>query len=346
MKAAILKAARRFGLVDVPVPQPQHGEALVRIVACGVCGSDLHMFSEGAIGGIRIEDATAPFIPGHECMGRIDAVGPGGDERLVGRRVFLEPALNCGRCRWCLEGRPNVCPHHTFFGLPPQDGCLREYLVHPLRLCEPLPDDITDDASVLLEPLAIALHAIDRLDVRPGANVAILGAGPIGLCCLLLLSHMGLGEIVVSEPLAYRRALATELGATRVLDSAQPGLVERIVELSGGHGAEHVFECAGTEATFGQMVEIAGPAARVGVVGIPAQDRLAFKHSVARRKGLDVLMIRRANLTFHRALAMALRHRLPLRRLASHHFPLADVQAAFELAAGYRDGAVKTIVNP
>jgi L-iditol 2-dehydrogenase len=346
MKRAVLTAPGRFEVEDAPMPSPGPGEALLRVRGVGVCGSDLHMFNEGSIGGITIAEAGGPFVPGHECVGVVEQIGPGADESLLGRRVFVEPQINCGRCRWCLAGKPNVCPQHTFLGLPPRGGTLSEYLVHPARLCEPLPAEIDDDDAVLLEPLAIAVHSLDRLGVAGGCPVAVLGVGPIGLTHVILLARSGVAPLIVTDLLDERLELARQLGATHALNPRRDDVVAAVGELTGGAGADFVFECAGQDETFHQMAEIAAPGGRVGVVGIPADDRLAFRHSAARRKGLDVLMIRRANRTFERALRRTLAERLPLSRLATHHWPLEGVQQAYETAARYRDGVIKAIVNP
>jgi len=346
MKIAVLTAPGRFDIREAPVPTPGTGEALVRVGAVGVCGSDLHMFKEGSIGGITIEDAGGRFVPGHECSGVVEELGEGTDRALLGRRVFVEPAVNCGRCRWCLDGKPNVCPHHTFLGLPPRAGCLAEYLVHPVRLCEPVPEEIDDDSAVLLEPLAIAVHSLERVGFRGGCGAVVLGAGPIGLTHVMLLARSGAGPLIVTDPLDYRLQVAVELGATHTLNPRRDDVPAAVADLTGGDGAEFVFECAGQDETFHQMVEVAAPAGRIGVVGIPAEDRLAFRHSLARRKGVDVLMVRRANRTFARALKWALRDQLPLKRLANLHWPLDCTQQAYETAAAYRGGVLKAIVNP
>jgi L-iditol 2-dehydrogenase len=346
MEQVVLTAPGKFEVRDAARPSPGAGEALVRVRAVGVCGSDLHLFKEGSIGGIRIEDAGGALVAGHECVGAVEDVGPDTDKSLTGRRVFVEPAINCGRCRWFLAGMPNVCPHHHFLGLPPRAGCLAEYVVHPARLCEPLPEEVDDDTAVLLEPLAIAVHSLDRVGFVGGSPAVVLGVGPIGLTHVLLLARSGAGPLIVTDLLDYRLELARQLGATHTLNPQRDDVVAACRELTGGHGADFVFECAGAEETFEQMAEVAAPAGRVGVVGIPAEDRLAFKHSSARRKGLDVRMVRRANRTFGRALARTVVERLGLSRLATHHWPLAQTQAAYETAAYYRDGVVKAIVNP
>jgi L-iditol 2-dehydrogenase len=346
MKQAVLISPGRLEVVDAPLPEVGAGQALVAVLAAGICGSDLHMFKEGSIGGIALADAGGPLVPGHECMGRVERVGAGADPGLVGRRVFIEPAINCGQCRWCLAGKPNVCPHHTFLGLPGQGGCLAQYIVHPTRLCEPLPDDVSDDAGVLLEPLAIAVHSLDRLAVAAGSAVAVLGAGPIGLVHTMLLARDATAPLIVTDVLDYRLELARRLGATHVLNPRREDVPAAVAQITGGDGADFVFECAGQPETFEQMVRIAAPAGRVGVLGIHGDDRLPFTHSQARRKGLDVLMIRRANLTFGRALTRLRDEHLPADLLATHHWPLEKCQQAFETAAAYRDGVVKGIIRP
>jgi L-iditol 2-dehydrogenase len=346
MKRAVLKARQQFEIRDVPVPAPAAGEVLVRVRAVGVCGSDLHMYQEGAIGGIRIEDAAGPFAPGHECMGVVEAIGAGVARALIGKRVFVEPAINCGHCRWCLAGKPNVCPNHAFLGLPPQDGCLSEYMTHPARLCEVLPDELGDDAAVVLEPLAIAVHSLDRVAPSAGSAAVVLGAGPIGLTHIMLLARSGIAPLIVTDVLDYRLDLARQLGATHTYNPTRDDVVSAVRDITHGDGADFVFECAGQDQTFAQMVQVAAPAGRVGVVGIPAEDRMEIKHSVARRKGLDILMIRRANLTFHRALARTLHEKLPLAALVTRHWPLVNCQDAFATAANRQDGVVKAVVNP
>ena len=355
MKRAVLRAPGRFEIEDAALPPLAEGEALVRVRAAGVCGSDLHLFRCGDIGGIRITDAKEPYVPGHECMGVVEDVAKGAEPALVGRRVFVEPAINCQRCRWCRQGRPNVCPHHVFLGLPNQRaGCLAEYVAHPIRLCEPLPEAIDDDAGLLMEPLAIAVHSLERMGVtgEPGESnirgqpIVVMGAGTIGLTHVMLLASCGANPLIVTDVLDYRLELARLLGATHTFNPHSDDVVGSVIELCGGYGPDIVFECAGQMETFAQMIELAAPGGRVGVVGIPGEDRLTFPHSIARRKGLDVLMIRRACLTFPRALNWALRENLPLRTLTTHHWPLEKTQQAFETAAEYRDGVIKAVVNP
>ncbi len=346
MQTAVLESIGTLTAAEAPVPSLGAGEALVRVTAVGVCGSDMHLFSEGMIGGITIADAAGPFVPGHEAAGVVEAVGPGADATLVGRRVAIDPAINCGRCPWCLAGQPNVCPYHSFLGLPPCGGALRQYIAHPGRLCVPVGENFSDDLAVLTEPLAIGIHALDRVGFAAGNGALVLGAGPIGLTIIALLAAAGCHPIVATDKLDYRLGVAERFGASVTLNPTRDDVPAAVAELSGGHGLPYVFEAAGADETFEQMIACAAPAGKVAVVGIPAEDRMAIGSSLARRKGLDVLMIRRSNLTLGRAIAWARTGRLPIAELASHHWPLKAAQQAYQTAATYADGVLKAIINP
>jgi L-iditol 2-dehydrogenase len=352
VRQAVLEKAGKFRLAEVPRPAPAAGEVLLRVKAVGICGSDLHLFREGRIGDVPIELAGSrsegKFIPGHECMGVVEEVGSGVDAALAGRRVAVDPMAACGHCELCLAGNQNLCPNMVFLGHPPVGGCLREHLVLRADQVVPLPDELDDDAAVVLEPLGVALHALRIGKVGPARSAAVLGSGPVGLSCIMLLARMGVSPLIATDVLDYRLALAGELGATHALNPARTDIASEVKALTGGRGADCVLECAGAPQTAGQTAEVAAIGGRVLVLGIPAsdQDTLAFRHSAARRKGLTVFMIRRANRTTRDGIAWALKDRLPLGRLVTHHWPLAKVQEAFETVAGYADGVVKAIVNP
>jgi L-iditol 2-dehydrogenase len=329
-------------LDDPPPPLPP-GMALVRVGKAGVCGSDIHMFRHGRIGELV---GRLPMTIGHEAMGTVQALADDRDGALLGRRVAIEPTLSCGRCEFCLRGDPNLCTDYQFVGLPPHPGVMQQLLVHPARLLEPLPDEMTDEQAVLLEPLAIALWATDLSKVRPGQSAAVLGTGVLGGLTLMLLAHIGCDPIVCSDLLANRLALAGELGATIVVDAGRDDAVEAVRQATAGRGVDIVFECCGADQTNEQMVHAAAPGGRCVVIGINDNDRLAFSHGIARRKGLTVSLVRRSRLTLRRAIDLVVRGRLPVERLVTHCLPLAEVQSAFEMVSGYRDGAIKVMVEP
>jgi L-iditol 2-dehydrogenase len=334
MKVARLHAVGDLRLADEPAPVPGPGETLVKVTAVGICGSDLHWWGEAGIGDARL---AQPLVLGHEAAGVI-ADGPD-----AGRRVAIDPAIWCGTCRPCRAGHQNLCLRIRFAGHGGQDGAMREFLTWPSHLLPPLPDGLTDADGAVLEPLGVAVHALDLGHVRLGAPVMVVGCGPIGLLLIQVLRAAGAGRIVAVEPLAHRLAAATRYGASACLDPvgiSDPGNLREAV----GDGADVVFEMAGT----GEAVELAMAAARAGgrvvLGGIPASDQVAFRASTARRKGLTIAMARRMNDVYPRAIGLVAAGRVDAATLVTHRFDLASAEEAFALAAA-RTG-LKVIIEP
>jgi L-iditol 2-dehydrogenase len=347
MRKAVLARAGVFEVRECERPSPAAGEVLLKVLSVGICGSDLHLFREAMIGGLSIEQAGEEFTPGHECSALVEAVGEGTDSSLVGRRVAVEPAVPCGQCRVCDRGWENLCPNVQFFGCPPDQGVFREYCCLPASNVVVLPDEVDDDAGMMLEPLGVAVHAMGVGSVKPGRSALVLGSGCIGLCCTMLLAKMGFSPLIATDVLDYRLEVARELGATHVLNPERDDVAAAAMELTGGEGPEYTFECAGDVQTQHQMVDAAAVGAKVLVLGVPeGKDELAFKHSEARRKGLSILMVRRCNVALPAVLERALRDELPLSRLVTHRFPLEEIQEAFNSVANYRDGVVKAVIRP
>lgn len=204
----------RYDEIPEP-PPPTVGEVTLAITAVGVCGSDLHMYETGGIGGRFVEE---PIALGHEFGGVVIAVGESArtedDLALeVGTRVTIDPAIPCGHCEPCRNGDPNLCPDHIFFGVPPDPGSLCERMNVPARNCYPVPDTMSDAAAAMLEPLGVAIHAVDLGKINRGDSVVIFGAGPIGLLLVVLSRIAGASVVHVFEPMAARRSHAEALGA-------------------------------------------------------------------------------------------------------------------------------------
>lgn len=337
-----LTGIRQVECLSVPEPSPQVGDALVRVLQVGICGSDLHLFRDGAIGEAR---ATLPFVLGHEAMGIVEEVTSSEYAHLLGRRVAIEPAIPCLRCEFCLRGDLNLCPNHLFLGLPPKAGAMQERIAHPAHLLEPVPDTLSDAEAVLLEPLAIALHAVDLGKVRTGTAAAILGCGTLGLCVLMVLEQMGVHPLFCTDLLQHRLDLARELGADEVVHAAQTDVVAAARRFTGGRGFDYVFECAGVDDTQWQTAQIAAPGAKCLIIGTNPAGHVRLEGSAARRKGLSILMVRRSRLTLKRAMTLVVQGRVPLSRLATHTFPMTQCQQAFDTAVEYRDGVVKAFVR-
>jgi L-iditol 2-dehydrogenase len=347
MRAARLHGPADLRLDKVPHPgKPGRGEALVRVSCTGICGSDLHSFLDGRIGDTAIQ---SPLITGHEFAGVVEELGPesldGGFQPLQpGLRVAVDPARPCGRCEFCEQGDPHLCPQLRFCGNYPCDGCLCDWIRMPARNCFPVPDTIDDAGAALLEPLGVALHAVDLAHLRPAPSVAVIGAGPIGLLILQIVKLAGADPIFVSDKFAWRLKLAERWGAIPLPTDAEAG-VHRVWKETRNRGADVAIEAAWGDVSIEQAARLAKPGGRVVLVGIPSNDRLEMRHSTARRKGLTLLVSRRMKQTYPRAIQLAQHGRVDLQGLISHRFPLSRAAQAFALNAAYRDNVVKVIID-
>jgi L-iditol 2-dehydrogenase len=321
---------------DEPAPEPAEGEALVRVTAVGLCGSDRHWLLERSIGGAPLD---RPLVLGHE-FGGVAETG-----RYRGRRVAVDPAAPCWNCSLCESGRENLCLDLRFAGHSPTDGALRELVAWPERSIQPVADELGRDEEALVEPLAIAIHALDLgglVELGAGASVAVLGAGPIGLLIVALAREAGARTIVATDPLPHRLDAARELGATAALDPAETGAVRAAL---GDRGADVVFEAAGVQPAIDDAVELAAPGSTVVIVGIPSEDRTSFSASVARRKGLVLKLTRRSTASaFARAVDLANRRQIDLGSLISLRVPLTAAREGFD--ALVERGGIKVVVEP
>ena len=324
MQVARIHGAGDMRLHDEPVPTPRPGEALVRVTAVGVCGSDVHWFREGHIGGDRIE---TPLVLGHECAGVIE----GGPRR--GERVAIDPAQACGRCSYCEEGNPNLCSELRFAGHAPQDGALRGYVAWPERCLVPLPDALSDVEGALLEPLGVAMYAVELGAVGPGMSVGVFGSGPIGLLVLQVARVAGATRLFATDlaDVPHRLAAARALGAT-AFEVRECREADEILAATGGRGVDVAFEAAGDPEAVEAAVAAVKPGGRAILVGIPSEDKIAFTASVARRKDLHIRVVHRMKHTYPRAIRLVESGRVDLRSLATHSYPLADVARGFAVA--------------
>jgi L-iditol 2-dehydrogenase len=334
MLVARLHQVGELRLDNEPVPEPGPGTSLVRVSAVGICGSDLHWWGEAGIGDAVLDH---PLVLGHEAAGIIE------DGPRRGERVAIDPAVPCGVCRCCLDGHRNLCTAIVFAGHGGQDGMMREFAVWPSSRLHRLPDHLSDAEGALLEPLGVAIHALDLGHLRIGGTAAVVGCGPIGLLLVQLLRAAGAAVVLAVDPLAHRRDAASRYGAEAVLDPAAPDAGAALRELAPG-GVDTAFEIAGTDEAVQFAMAAARPGGRVVLAGIPGDDWTRFRASVARRKGLTIAMVRRMNEVYPRAISLAGRGQVDLRPLVTHRFPLADAAEAFRMAA-QRHG-LKVIIEP
>jgi L-iditol 2-dehydrogenase len=225
-------------------------------------------------------------------------------------------------------------------------GALRERLAHPARLTHRLPPAVTDAAGALLEPLGVALHAMDLARPRIADTVAVLGAGPIGVLLVQLARLAGAQAVVATDLLDYRLALARAAGASAVINASRDDVVDAVVDATGGRGADVVFEAAGAAETADQAVQVAAPLGTVVIVGICAEDQTSFTATSSRRKGLTIKISRRMKHVYPRTIALAERGMVDVEGLVSHRVPIDDAPDAFKALAEYRDEPSKILVTP
>jgi L-iditol 2-dehydrogenase len=343
MKAAVLTGIGAIEVREVPAPVLlRDDDVLVRVVAVGICGSDIHYFREGRIGD---QVVRYPAVLGHECAGVVESVGPAAARLKPGDRVAVDPAVVCGRCDQCLDFRPNTCRRLLFLGSPGQlPGCLSEYIVMPGQNCYPLPESMTLEEGVLVEPLSIALHSLRILGGRAPEKTAVLGAGPIGLSVLLAARALAPGTVYVTDKIEDRLEAARHAGAAW---AGNPDRQEIVAEIASREPQllDAVFECSADQAALDQAVDLLKPGGRLVVVGIPAPDRISLDIHKLRRKEITLLNVRRQRYCFPEAIELAAVGPVDQRFMLTHVFDLDEAARAFELAAAYRDGVIKAVIH-
>jgi L-iditol 2-dehydrogenase len=247
MKALLLTAPSKLELVDFADPQPADDEVLLRIRACGICGSDIHGW-DGSTG-----RRQTPLIMGHEASGEIIATGPRVEKWRAGDRVTFDSTISCGACRSCQRGQINLCENRRVVGVSPaeykQHGAFAERLALPARILYRLPDTLAFEHAAMVEPVSIAIHAVQRVKVEPTATAVVVGSGMIGLLVIQALRWAGARQIVAVDLADNRLALARQLGATHTLNSGQADVAAEVSRLTGGIGADLAFEVVGFTAT-------------------------------------------------------------------------------------------------
>jgi L-iditol 2-dehydrogenase len=341
MLVAELLAPRRFHLVQQEVAPPGPGEVQVRPDAVGICGSDLHSYSEGAIGDTPCE---YPMVLGHEPAGTVVEVGAGVTGWSPGDRAALEPALYCYHCEFCRSGHYNVCANIRFLSNPGHPGFFRERVNLPVQNLLAVPASLPIDVATLHEPLAVALHSLQFAAVREGETVAVIGAGPIGLLTIASLKLAKPGRIWAVEPLAHRREMALHMGADAALDPGQADAAAEIVRETGGRGVDCAIDCAAKEHTTNQAIRAARNAGRVVLTGIHGAAFVPFEVSPMRRKELAIFNVRRSNQEGHAALDLLIQQTARFAPLVTHSRPLSKIAEAFRIAEGYQDGVGKMVV--
>jgi L-iditol 2-dehydrogenase len=335
-RAAVLHAPGDVRLENRPWPEPAPLEVVVEIRSVGVCGSDVHYYEHGRIGGFIVEQ---PLVLGHESMGVVVARGRDAQRHEIGTRVALEPGVPCGRCEQCRHGRYNLCPHVSFFATPPIDGAFARYVAIHEDFAYALPDGVSDDEGALLEPLSVGLWACWKGRVGADTSVLVTGAGPIGQLAMQVARALGATDVTVTDVNAHRLEVASRTGATRTVDVSDTPLAEAGVE------ADVLLECSGHPASLADGIRALRPAGVAVAVGMGPEEDATVPMAAIQAKEITLTGTFRYANTYPAALALVADRRVDVDAIVSGHFPLEEAETA--LRANSEDAAsIKPMVVP
>lgn len=342
MRVAIMEGIGKMGFTQRPIPTPKEDEVLVKLEYVGICGSDMHYYETGAIGDFVVEP---PFVLGHEPGGTVVEVGSRVTHLKVGDRVALEPGKTCGHCRYCREGKYNLCPDVVFFATPPVDGVFQEYVAHQADLCFKLPDNVSTLEGALIEPLAVGFHAAIQGDAHLGQKAVVMGAGCIGLVSLMALKARGVQEVYVVDVMDKRLDKALELGATAVINGKKEDVVARLNQLTGGMGTDLAIDTAGSEFTVRQAIMAAAKGSTIVLVGYSRTGEMNMPTDFILNKELTLKSVFRYRHIYPIAIEAVASGKVNLKGIVSNIFPLSDIQNAMDESIRNKADIVKSVIK-
>ena len=336
MKSVVFYGPNRFAVEDRPTPEVGEYDALVKVYACGICGTDVHILRGEHI--VRF-----PVVPGHEFSGEIVEVGGKVTNVSVGDRVTVDPNIVDNTCCFCRRGEIHLCENLTALGVN-YDGGFAEFCRVPAVQAYKVPDSVSLDEAAMAEPLACCIHGIDRANIVPGGTVVALGAGSIGLLLIQLARIAGASRIIVSEPDERKRHLAARFGSDVQVDPSRQDMAAEVAELT-GVGADVVIECAGRLETAQLALKLARRGGTVLQFGVVSPDQLAavspydiyYRELTVRGSFVNPF-------THARAIELLASKQVEVMPLVTHRFPLDEAARAFETAQG--KDAVKVLLVP
>ena len=333
MLAAVLHGAKDIRVETCPVADLMPGMVRLRVRRAGICGSDSHYFEHGYCGPFV---PTRPFILGHEFTADVEAVGEGVTTPAVGTRVTVNPPRACGVCEACKGGRSNLCRKTIMLGsastTPPTDGAFAEFVTVRADQCHELPAGMDDGLGAMMEPLAVALHAVKRAGTVSGKRVLVVGGGPIGLLLGMTCRAFGAAPVAVSDIVAARRQTALELGADVALDPAAKDLPEQVKQFT-GDGFEVIFEASGARPALRQAFDLVRPGGTIVQIGTLGTEDVPLPANQLMVREIQFIGSFRYGNVFDEAIRLVASGRLNLQPLISRVFPLSEASAAMFLAA-------------
>jgi L-iditol 2-dehydrogenase len=342
MKAAVLHKPFDVRMEEVPVPAVGPDEVLVKIMAVGVCGSDVHYYEHGRIGPYVVRK---PIILGHECAGIVAACGEAVTRFQPGDRVAIEPGITCGRCESCKRGRYNLCPDVQFLATPPVDGAFVQYIKHREDFLFPIPDQLSFEEAALNEPFSVGIHALQRAGFQPGQTVAVIGLGPVGLMAVAAAKAFGASQILGSDREENRLEAAKQLGASEVFQTGKGDVSELIVTRTGG-GVDVALETAGHPAAFDTAIRSVRRGGKLSIVGLPPDPEVRMNVPFVCDNEIDIYGIFRYANTYPQGIRFLSAGLPGIQSMLTDRYSLDQAGEALERARVNKQGSLKVMVYP
>lgn len=343
MQALVLTEYRKLELADVPQPKLDAHDVLVRVAACGICGSDVHGYDGSS--GRRVP----PLIMGHEAAGTVAEVGSAVARVRAGDRVTFDSTISCGRCDACARGDVNLCVRRRVLGVScgdyRQHGAFAEFVAVPEHILYKLPASCVFEHAALVEPVSVAVHAVERLKISPGERAVVVGSGMIGLLVIQALRVAGCDEVIAVDLDDARLALARELGATDAIDAKQSNSVKAVLERTGGEGGDVAVEVVGNGAALATAIGSVRRGGRIGLIGNLAPEVPFPLQSVVTRELTLVGSCSSAG-EYPRAIELIASGQIRVAPLISATAPLADGQRWFDRLYAGEAGLMKVVLKP
>jgi 2-desacetyl-2-hydroxyethyl bacteriochlorophyllide A dehydrogenase len=338
-RVAVVTSPGTLEIETRPVREPGEGEALIRVRDCGICGSDLKLYSG------KHPTVKPPMVLGHEFHGSVEAVGPGAGSLEPGASVAVFPPRGCGECYSCRRGYPHLCPDMAFIGGEHQGG-LSELVAVPAENALAIDQDVPVDRRVFIEPLAVGVHAVSRAQVAAGDRVLVIGAGAIGLFTALALRHRGVESVLLTDLSGERLALVRRLGAGDTFNTREGSVLDRVRETVRPEGVDVAFDCVGMEATAADALASTCKGGRTVLVGMMPSEMRVDGVLLQRGERALIGVQQYTREDFATAMAVLAAGALPDSETVTRTYALEDVAAAFEELQKGRTDVLKYVVRP
>ena len=340
MKANYFLGNGKFELREEPIPEYGDHDVLIRVAACGICGTDVHIY-HGDKGSAEVHP---PVVLGHELSGTVVKTGAKVSALREGDRVSVDPNAYCGKCHYCQIGKKQLCTHLYAVGVN-RNGGFEEYCAVPENQCYLLAPSVPLKYGAMAEPLACCLHGIDRAEIRSGDTVCVIGGGAIGLMMVQLARLRGASCVILSEPVAMRREIGLKLGADYAIDPLHEQISDAILRCTGTPGTDVVIECVGNTTAVRQAFEATKRGSTVLLFSVPKANTFhELSLEAVYQKELKILGSLINPDTHGRAVELINRGRIRLEDIITHSFPVESLEQAIRMQMS--DESIKVIVEP